>query len=174
MLESNIQNIANYLRENHLMLNSSKTEFVCFSKQNVQRNKTQDTVLIDIKVIKKSNDCKYIGLTTDSRLSFLNHVKQTLKKMSQWIQKKDSIGTQLPTSGLEISLHSNILSHLNYSVLFNQHIRNLKINSLEKQLNWGLKKVFFCSKCKSSRRLRIENRWSALNRDLINFLLFIS
>ena len=32
------------------------------------------------------------------------------------------------------------------------------MTSLEKQLNWGLKKVFFRSICKSSRRLRIKKQ----------------
>ena len=82
-LESNIHNLANYLREHQLNLNSSKTEFICLSKQKDQRNKIQDTILLDNKVIKKSDECKYLGLTIDSCLSFMNYVKQTLKKMAQ-------------------------------------------------------------------------------------------
>ena len=41
--------------------------------------------------------------------------------------------------------------------MFVQHIEELWLH-LEKQLNWGLKKVFFRSNCKSSRRLRINEQ----------------
>ena len=86
----------------------------------------------------------------------MNRVKQTLKKMAQ--ETIVSIGILLPTSSLEFLLHSIVLSHLNHSALFIQHIRKPMMPSLEKQLNWGLKKVFFRSNFKSSRCLRIKNR----------------
>ena len=38
----------------------------------------------------------------DSSLSFVNHVKQKLKKKAQGIKTTDSIGTQLRTSCLEV------------------------------------------------------------------------
>ena len=133
-LESNINNLKKYFRERQLYLNSSKTKLVYFSKQNDQRNKIQDSILVDIKVIKKSKECKYLGLTIDSSLSFMNQVKPTSKKMAQGIKTIDSFGIQLPTSSLEILLHSIVLSHLNYSIFF-QHIRKPVMTSLEKQLN---------------------------------------
>ena len=104
-----MNNLANYLRELQLQLNSSKTEFFCFSKQNDQRNKTQDIIFLDNKVIEKSTECKYSGLTIDRSLSNMDHVKQFLKKMAQGIKTIESIGTQLPTSSSEILLHSNVL-----------------------------------------------------------------
>ena len=42
----------------------------------------------------------------------MNHDKQTLKKMAEWIETIDSIRTQLPTSSLDA----------NHSALFIQHI----------------------------------------------------
>ena len=62
--------------------------------------------------------------------------------MTQGIKTIDSIGTQLPTSSLEILLPSIVLSHLSYSALFTQHIEKPLLSSLEKQLNWSPKKVF--------------------------------
>ena len=75
----------------------------------IKETKIQDTILVNNKVIKKSRVCKYLGLTID--LSFKNHVKQTLKKMAHAIETIDSIGTQIPTSSLEISLISIVLAH---------------------------------------------------------------
>ena len=88
-----------------------------------------------VSVVKKSKEYKYLGITIDSSLSFMNHVKQTLMKMAQGIKNIDSIGTQLPTSSLKILLHSIVLSHLIYSALFFQHTSKPLKTSLEKQLN---------------------------------------
>ena len=90
-LESNTHNLANYFKEHHLNLNSSKTEFVYFSKRNDQRNKPQDTKFVDNKFNKKSNEYKYLGLTIDRSLSCIYHVNQTLKKVAQMIRFIDSI-----------------------------------------------------------------------------------
>ena len=90
-LESNINNLEKYFREHQSYLNSSKTKLVYFSKQNDQRNKIQDSILVDNKVIKKSKERNYLGLTIDSSLSFMNQVKQTSKKMAQGIKTIDSL-----------------------------------------------------------------------------------
>ena len=88
-LQSNIHNLAIYSREHHLTLIASKTEFVCFSKQYDQRNKTQDTILVDNKLSKKSNECKCFGLTIKSSINFMNHVKQSLKRTAQGLKTID-------------------------------------------------------------------------------------
>ena len=111
-MESHIPNLTNYFREHQLNLNS-KTEFICFSKQNDQRNKTQDTILGDKNVIEKSNECKHLGLTIDINLCLMNRVQQILKKMGPGIKTVGSLETQLPTSGLENLLLSIVLSHFN-------------------------------------------------------------
>ena len=95
-LELNIHYLANYFRKHQLNLNASKPEFVRFSKPNDQRNETQDTILLDNKLTKNSNECKNLGLTIDSSLSFTSLVKQTIKKMTQALKTIDSIGTQFP------------------------------------------------------------------------------
>ena len=121
-LESNIHYFANYFREHQFNLNSSNTEFICFSKQNEQRKNLGHNIS-RYQSYPKSNESKNLGQINDSSLSFMYQVKQTLKKMVQGIKTIDSFGTQLPTSCAEVLLHSIILSHLNYSALFIQHIR---------------------------------------------------
>ena len=75
----------------------------------IKETKIQDKILVNNKVIKKSRECKYLGLTID--FSFVNHVQQTLKKMAHAIETIGSIGTQIPTSSFEISLISIVLAH---------------------------------------------------------------
>ena len=53
-LETNVHKLAICVREHQLNLSSSKTEFVCFSRTIVQRSKSDDTIIVDFKLIKKS------------------------------------------------------------------------------------------------------------------------
>ena len=69
----------------------------------------------------------------------MNHIKQTLKKITQGIKAIDSTGTQLLASSLEKLLHSIVSSYLNNSALLIQHIGKTMMTSLENQLNRGFK-----------------------------------
>ena len=129
-------------------------------------------MLVENKVMKKTNDFKYLRLTIVSSLSFTNHVKQISTKLAEGIKTIDSIGTHFPASSLEILLQSVVLTHLNFSALFIQHIRKPIMTFLEKQLNWGNNNLFLRSNCKASLRLRIKNKRSGLNRELISVLIF--
>ena len=73
--------------------------------------------------------------------------------------------------------HALVMSHLDYSllllILFFFKIRSLLL-SLEKQVNWALESVFFCSTIKSSDELRKKqgsNQYTSLDYVQISHLL---
>ena len=70
--------------------------------------------------------------------------------MAQGIKTIDTIEQQLPTLSLVAFLHCLVLSHLDYSAIFLIQINATLMLSLEKQLNWALKRTYFRSKFKSS------------------------
>ena len=109
---------SNLLQRTSIEFKFFQFEFVCFSKQKDQKNKIQDTILVDNKVIKKSNECKCLELTIHSSLSFVNNVKHTLMVTAQDKKTLGYIVPQLPTSSLEILIRSIVLSHLNYTATF--------------------------------------------------------
>ena len=60
--------------------------------------------------------------------------------MAQGIKTIDTIGQQLPTLSLVALLYCLVLSHLDYSTIFLIQINATLMQSLEKQLNWALKR----------------------------------
>ena len=71
-----LNELSKLLQRKSLKFEFFKDKGCLFQQKNDQRNKTQKTFLIDNKVIKKSNEFKYLGPRIDSILSFKNHVKK--------------------------------------------------------------------------------------------------
>ena len=123
-----------------------------------------DTIVIKWHYVAKKSECKYLGLILDSSLSFHAQIKKILQKMAQGIKTIDTIGQQLPTLSLVALLHCLVLSHLDYSAIFLQQINATLMLSLEKQLNWALKRTYFRSKFKSSSLLRISKSFIGIEK----------
>ena len=94
--------------------------------------------------------------------------------MALGIKTIDTIRKQLPTKSLYTLFQSIVLSHLDYSALFLSGVNNSLIVSLEKQMNWGLKRTFFRSSYKSSTLLRQSKKILGISQtiDLKSLLYF--
>ena len=66
------------------------------------------------------------------------------------------LGNNLPKKCLKVLLHALVLSHFEYCNLLLTDISSALLLSLEKQLNWALKTVFYRSRNKCSTSLRIS------------------
>ena len=84
--------------------------------------------------------------------------------MVQGIKTIDTIGQQLPTLSLVALLHCLVSSHLDYSAIVLTQINATLMLSLEKQLNWALKRTYFRSKFKSSSLLRISKSFIGIEK----------
>ena len=84
--------------------------------------------------------------------------------MAQGIKTIDTIGQQLPTLSLVALLHCLVLSRLDYSAIFLQQINATLMLSLEKQLNWALKRTYFRSKFTTSSLLRISKSFIGIEK----------
>ena len=80
----------------------------------------------------------------------------------------ETVQHRFPTGVLLMLFHALVMSHLKYSLLFFFKVGSSLLLSLEKQLNWALKSVFFCSNIKSSHELR-KNKGIISIRHLIMF-----
>ena len=144
-LQKNIANIEKYFSTHQLNLNASKTEFITFSRKNDKRCTELQTVTIGKTHVNKVNACKYLGVTIDEHLSFGPQDKNVLQKMAMGIKTIDTIKKQVPTTTLIMLLQPLVLSHLSYPALLLPSVPTASFNSLERQLNWALKCVFFRS-----------------------------
>ena len=136
--------------------------------KNDSKNVDTDKIVISGHYVAKKSECKYLGLILDSSLSFHAQIKTILQKMAQGIKTIDTIGQQLPTLSFVALLHFIFfLSHLSllvYSAIFLIQINATLMLSLEKQLNWALKRTYFRSKFKSSSLLRISKLFIGIGK----------
>ena len=163
-LQKSLNNLTEFFAENQLNLNASKLEFITFCQKNDSKNVDTDTIVINGQYVAIKSECKYLGLILDSSLSFHAQIKTILQKMAQGIKTIDTIGQQLPTLSLFALLHCLVLSYLDYSAIFLQKINAILMLSLEKQLNWALKRTYFRSKFKSSSLLRISKSFLGIEK----------
>ena len=89
----------------------------------------------------------------------------------------ETVQHRFPKQVLPMLFHAIVMSHLDYSFLFFFKISSSFLLSLEKQMNWALKSVCFCSNIKSSYELRknkgiISVRHLILLKSLIYFFQY--
>ena len=99
--------------------------------------------------------------------------------MAVGIKTVETVQHRFPTQVLLLTFHALVLSHLDYSLLFFFKISSSLLLSLEKQMNWALKSVFFRSNIKSSYELRknkgiIRIRHLVMFKSLIYFFQYIN
>ena len=163
-LQNSLNNLTEFFAENQLNLNASKSEFITFCQKNDSKHVDTDKLVISGHYVAKKSECKYLGIILYSSLSFHAQIKTILQKMAQGIKTIDTIGQQLPTLSLVALLHCLVLSHLDYSAIFLQQINATLMLSLEKQLNWALKRTYFRSNFKSSSLLRISKSFIGIEK----------
>ena len=117
ILQDNIYKLEEYLCLNRLNLNGSKTEFITFSLKNDKRLNDSKTVTVGSTLVKKSDHCKYLGVTIDKHLGFQTQVK-VLKNMAVGIKTVETVQHRCPTGVLLMLFHALVMSHLEYSLLF--------------------------------------------------------
>ena len=73
----------------------------------------------------------------------------SLEKQMNWALKSvfsktvETVQHRFPTGVLLMLFHALVMSHLEYSLLFFFKVSSSLLLSLEKQMNWALKSVFF-------------------------------
>ena len=169
-----LEKLENYFRSNQLTLNASKTEFIRFSTPKITVSNSQ--LIVAGSNIKLKNEVKYLGIIIDNKLTFEYQVESVLKKMAFGIKAIQTIRNNLPKKCLKVLLHALVLSHFEYCNLLLTDISSALLLSLEKQLNWALRTVFYRSRNKCSTSLRISEEILSMKQriDLKSFDLLYS
>ena len=150
-----IKNLLVFFQNHQLNLNATKTEFIIFSK----KSKSQETnyeLTVSNQKVSHTKTIKYLGILLSENLTYQVGVKNILKKMACGIKTLYSIRDLFPEKIRILLLNALVVSQLQYSsVLLNGTAQNLK-TTLEKQLNWGRKAIFYKNKFESSSDLKID------------------
>ena len=142
LLENEIDKLIHFFQGHRLIINANKTEFIIFCKP-WKNNTTQSfTSRVKNEIIQTSANVKYLGVYLDRNLTYQNEVKNTLRKMACGIKTLYALRDFLLLNARLLLFNAALMSHMQYSaVLLNGITENL-LETLEKQLNWGIKAGF--------------------------------
>lgn len=114
LLNSDLQSISCWLKDNGLVLNASKSE--CILIGTPQKLRTVDPIQLRLgnNTVKMVESSKYLGLMVDSRLSWTEHVDTLSKKVSSRIGLMNRIRNYLDFSTSQLVYNATILPLLDY------------------------------------------------------------
>ena len=112
-VNTQLQNIDIWLRRNKLSLNYSKTTYLLCNKHPYQSIKTKFTVVMNEKVLRRSDFVKYLGVYIDEKLTWSVHVdKLSLPEVESSrtsLASRTSSRTHFEVLGLGLGLEGQVL-----------------------------------------------------------------
>jgi len=130
--------LINWVNANGLLLNLKKTNFMLFSRRNLQHN---PSVTINNVKIDRVKEAKFLGVILNEKLSWLTHINALKSKMSRYIGIMYKIKAFIPLQARLQIYHSFIQSHLNYCSLVWGFSNKSHIHSLFVQQKKGMRAI---------------------------------
>ena len=112
-LNTELINVANWIKANKLSLNLQKTNYMLFSNSITQ---LPNQVIFSETVIKEVKSMKFLGITIDDKLSWKYHIDNIRKTVSRNIGIINRVKQFLPLSVLLTLYSTFILPYLNYGI----------------------------------------------------------
>ena len=115
-LRTEVDNIAEWLRQNKLSMNTDKTEYMVVGHKR-QTNRIQGPLEVNINggPIKRVKKVKYLGITVDENLTRNEQYKNLKGKIKNALSSLRKLKNILPQSKLDQVYKALLESHLRYS-----------------------------------------------------------
>ena len=158
-LENCAIEINNWMDQNKLKMNTSKTEFIMFGSS-PQINKCTTT---HIDIAGENIECKsyirYLGAFLDQNLTLKDHVKHKCRSAMINYLKIKSVRKYLDRSATEILLLSLVISHLDYCNAILYGIAVSELQKMQRIQNMCAKLILNRSKYDSSSQALYDLHW---------------
>ena len=129
-INSELQNVSNWLIANHLTINNSKTKFIMFHSSRAQVIVPE--IKINNSIIENVASFNFLGVTIDQHLKFDVHMNNIAIKVSRIIGLFNKLKNFLPLYILITLYNSMILPHLTYGILI-WNTNNQQLYKLQKK-----------------------------------------
>ena len=135
-LKTELDNIAEWLRQNKLSLNTDKTEYMVVGHKR-QTNSIFEPIEIKIneEPIKRVQKVKYLGTMVDENLTWNEQYKRLKGKMKIALSSLQKLRNILPQSKLDQVYRALLESHLRYSDELWGSLSNTKLDHLQRLQN---------------------------------------
>ena len=114
-LNLDLKNVHNWLRENKLTLNATKTEFMLIgSRQRLSTLTDSPTITINDNQVSQVTTAKSLGVTIDNKLDWSSHIDKLTKKVASGIVAIKRIRHLVPQATLHLIYQALIQPHFDY------------------------------------------------------------
>jgi hypothetical protein len=111
-----LDQISQWFISNKLSINTSKTKFMVFHRQQMQYNPADIKITLNGVHIENVSNLKFLGVYIQENLSWKIHANYISKKIAKGLGVLHRLKHQLPESILLQLYNSLILSHISYSI----------------------------------------------------------
>ena len=123
-----------------------------------------ETVTVGSTIVKKSNHCKYLGVTIDKHLGFQTQVEKVLKNIAVGIKTVETVQHSFPTGILLMLFHALVTIHFSFCsklvLLYSSHRQTDEL---------GFEERVFLFKSQAILRIEKKNKSIISIRHLIMF-----
>lgn len=172
-MQTDLQQIINFLKSRNLLLNTDKTKFIIFLTKNSSTLGTFDTVSFENHSVEMVKNHEYLGLCLDSKLSFQEHITKVIRKTSPFVGMLNRLKQTLPTSMLWQIYYSHIHSHFTYLLPVWASASENKLIALQRIQNKAIKNILKLPHLTSSSSLYSSERLPFTKLRIYESILFI-
>jgi len=158
-LEQCAISINDWMNNNKLKMNSSKTEFIMFGSRQMLAKCSTDVINIAGDDIKRERVIRYLGAFLDEYLTFKDHIKRKCRVAMMNFLRIKSIRKYLSSAATETLVLSLVISHLDYCNVILYGIADSDIHKLQRIQNMCAKLVLNCRKFDSSKDALFKLHW---------------
>ena len=154
LINSKLNNIADWLDVNKLSLNVQKTKFMIFHyRECVITENDIPCLMINNTEIERVTEFNFLGLTVNEYMNWNSHTQKIANKISRTLGVMNRLKRHLPISAMKLMYDSLILSHLQFGIT-----------------NWGFEWDRISKLQKRSLRIRAKSKYNAHTEPLFKQL----
>ena len=114
-INNDLKNIINWLVDNNLKINLSKTKIMTF---NQRTNKPKLNIKYNDVAIAESDTTKFLGLYLDSHLTWKCHIDARSKKLIQFAYALYKLSKMASRNTVQIAYNAYVASSIRYGIIF--------------------------------------------------------
>ena len=113
-LNSELDQISNWLKTNKLTLNADKSRYMIFGSKRKLKKLSNFELKITGEILKRTDTYKYLGVHFDPLLNWSKHIKETAGKVSANLKKIEHTLPFLTTETKKLLVNTLIMPYLDY------------------------------------------------------------
>ena len=108
-----------------------------------EKSPTVNCVEFKCHELKRTDECRYLGVILDKKLTYQKQLNNMISKMALAIISIYLVRNQIPLKAQIILFRSLVKTHLVFNALFFESLPPYSIDRINKQIRWGIEVCIF-------------------------------